>query len=193
MYVTDKLILPSGWNCSGWQRWRWERLKNEQLHLRHCRRECPIKLTCSTCFLKFSTPWQLKQHAKSHIVEPRDVGDATVDGCREVAGTRQEHFPLPQIEGGLPLRPYAWLKEAQPCQFTNSLLLNLKPQPWSTCTLTCRFNFDTQQISKFCLFCIQSSWSSSSLACLVWFFTGFILTRGYETLPQFVEDLAPQL
>ena len=22
MYVTDKLILPSGWNCSGWQRWR---------------------------------------------------------------------------------------------------------------------------------------------------------------------------
>ena len=22
MYVTDKLILPSGWNRSGWQRWR---------------------------------------------------------------------------------------------------------------------------------------------------------------------------
>ena len=102
-------------------------------------------------------------------------------------------FSLASNRRGLPLRPYAWLKEAQPCQFTNSLLLNLKPQPWSTCTLTCRFNFDTQQISKFCLFCIQSSWSSSSLACLVWFFTGFILTRGYETLPQFVEDLAPQL
>ena len=184
MYVTDKLILPSGWNCSGWQRWR----SAPRLH-------CPSVPEVSdlqrsgTWFSQGGVPCrgQLRRGWAHHRLQER------LDGCREVAGTRQEHFPLPQIEGGLPLRPYAWLKEAQPCQFTNSLLLNLKPQPWSTCTLTCRFNFDTQQISKFCLFCIQSSWSSSSLACLVWFFTGFILTRGYETLPQFVEDLAPQL
>ena len=23
MYVTDKLLLPSGWNCTGWQWWHW--------------------------------------------------------------------------------------------------------------------------------------------------------------------------